>query len=581
MDGAWWTRTGVLIALIVASAVILIPTFYPVDKQNPESWPGWYSSLSDRLDKRITPGLDLQGGLLLQYQVDVDRAISDRMDRYVEDLRRQARRSHPDAQVNITHLRGQASLRVTAEGVSTSELFTTDNLELMNLNAVPEAGGGMRLELDSDFVTQAKSTAIEQAIETIRRRIDAMGVAEPSLSRRGDTDIIVQMPGLSEEHFEQTKQLIGTTAQLQFKMVAAQDAGFFSSVNIPETEGISFQGDRQLSENLELLRAAFADVDSPAGTEVSFLEQERFNPTTGRAELMGYVPILLTSSAALTGEYITDARVAVDPQSNRPFVSIVFDATGARLFGDLTRDNVDRQMAIVLDGVVSSAPRINEPILGGRAQITMGSSGSYNEIYASAERLAIVLRNGALPAPIELQFETQVGPSLGADSVRSSAMAMTTAFIMVMIFIVAWYKLSGFITIIALLLNIIFIFAALALFNATLTLPGIAGITLTIGMAVDANIIIFERVREELRAGKTFKMAIHEGYDKAFTAILDSNLTTAIACIVLWSYGSGPIRGFAVTLLIGITCSLYTALLVTRLIFDYLTDGAKISRLSI
>lgn len=581
MEGAWWTKVGILIALVLASVVILIPTFYPVDGDDPEEWPAWYAWLSDQIDNRITPGLDLQGGLLLQYQVDVDRAISDRMDRYAEDLNRQARRRHPDATVTVSRISGLPALRVTAQGMPANQVFDSDTLDLMNLGVVPEAGGAIRLELDSDFVEQAKATAIEQAIETIRRRIDAMGVAEPSLSRRGDTDIIVQMPGLSEEHFDQTKELIGTTAQLQFRMVAAQDATFFSGVNLPDREGISFRGDRPISEDLELIRELFAEIEPPTGTEVSFLEQERFDPTTGRAELAGYVPILLSSVVALTGEYVTDARVAVDPQSNRPFVSIVFDSTGARLFGELTRENVDRQMAIVLDGVVSSAPNINEPILGGRAQITMGSSGSYNEIYASADRLAIVLRNGALPAPIELQFETQVGPTLGADSVRSGSMALSIAFLLVMVFIVFWYKGAGLITVVALLLNVLFILSALALFNATMTLPGIAGITLTIGMAVDANIIIFERIREELRAGKTIRNAMHEGYAKAFSAIVDANVTTGIACIVLWSYGSGPIRGFAITLFVGILCSLYTALVVTRLIFDYLLDGAKVTRLSI
>lgn len=580
MEGGWWTRFVVMVVAVVAGFILLIPTFYPVDRDDPESWPGWYSWLTGVVDARITPGLDLQGGLHLQYQVDVDRAISDRVDRYVEDLRRLARRDHPQAQVTVERISGIPALRVRSQGVPVREVFDNDTIELMNLRPIPEAGGALRLEMDSEFIEQQKAYAIEQAIETIRRRIDALGVAEPSLSRRGETDIIVQLPGLGEEQFEEAKELIGTTAQLQFKMVHPQDRTFFSTVNLPETEGVRMVGDRPEAERLETIRALFRDVEPPPGTEIRFIEIERTNRTTAQVEVAGYQPMLLSSTAQLTGEYITDARVAVDPRDNRPYVSLTFDATGARLFADLTGNHVDEQMAIVLDDIISSAPRINERIAGGRAQITMGRSGSYNEIYNQSERLVIVLRNGALPAPIELQFETQVGPTLGADSVRSGAISLAVAFGLVVLFIGFYYKTAGIIANIALLLNVVFILAILALFKATLTLPGIAGITLTIGMAIDANVIIFERIREELRLGKTLRTSIESGYAKAFSAIIDANVTTGIACIVLMTYGSGPIRGFALTLLVGVFCSLYTALVITRICFDYLLDGAKVSRIS-
>ncbi|TVR03047.1 MAG: protein translocase subunit SecD [Deltaproteobacteria bacterium] len=580
MEGGWWTRFVVMIVAMVAGVILLIPTFYAVDEDDPDSWPGWYAWLTDTIDARITPGLDLQGGLHLQYQVDVDRAISDRVDRYVEDLRRMARRSHPDARVTVERLAGTPAIRVRAEGIAVRDVFDDDTIQLMNLRVVPEAGGAVRYEMDSEFIEQQKAYAIEQAIETIRRRIDALGVAEPSLSRRGETDIIVQLPGLNEEQFEQAKELIGTTAQLQFKMVHPQDRTFFTTVDLPEREGVTMRGDRPQGESLEVLRELFRDVEPPAGTEVRFIEVEQTNRTTAEVEVVGYQPMLLSSTAQLTGEYITDARVAVDPRDNRPYVSLTFDATGARLFADLTGNHVDEQMAIVLDDIISSAPRINERIAGGRAQITMGRSGSYNEIYNQSERLVIVLRNGALPAPIELQFETQVGPTLGAESVRSGAISLTVAFLLVLLFILWYYKLAGLIANVALFLNVIFILSILAFFNATLTLPGIAGITLTIGMAIDANVIIFERIKEELRLGKTLRSSVESGYAKAFSAIIDANVTTGIACIVLMTYGSGPIRGFALTLLVGVFCSLYTALIITRIGFDYLLDGAKVSRIS-
>ena len=581
MEGAWWTKLAVLIVATLAAIVLLIPTFWSVDREDPASWPGWYSFLVERVPNRITPGLDLQGGLLLQYQVDVDRALSDRMDRFADDLRRSIRRAHPDAQVTIGRVPGLPSLRVSAQGRDVRPLLDDDLLSLMNLRMLPEAGGGVRLDLSSEFVEQVRSTAVDQVIETIRSRIDALGVAEPSLTRRGDTDVIVQMPGLSQDQFDNAKELIGTTAILQFKMVSNQDGGFFQSASHQAVEGLEQGFDRPRAPRLDLIRQAYENVEAPEGTEIAYQEVERFNAQTGRAELIGYEPILLEAAVRLTGEYVTDARVSQDPQTNRPVVSLTLDASGARIFGEMTRENVGRQMAIVLDGVVSSAPRINEPILGGRVQITMGRSGSYQEIFASAERLTIVLRNGALQAPIELQFETQVGPTLGEQAVRSGASALVVAFLLVLLFVVYWYKVAGAVTVLALLLNVLFILAMLALFNATMTLPGIAGITLTIGMAVDANIIIYERIKEELRDGRTMRAALHAGYEKAFSAIIDANITTGIACIILWTYGSGPVRGFAITLFVGILCSLYTALIVTRLVFDYLLDGAKLQRISI
>ncbi len=330
----------------------------------------------------------------------------------------------------------------------------------------------------------------------------------------------------------------------------------------------------------ELLYEAFSNVETPPGTELAVQQNEVFDAATQSTVVDSYSPILLETDSDLTGEYITDAIVGRDEQFNRPVVSLTFDAQGGRMFGRLTTENVNRQMAIVLDGVVSSAPNINEPILGGRAQISMGG-GSFNEMAAEAQGLAIVLRNGALPAPIERQFETQVGPSLGADSVRSGSFSLALSFLLVAVFMVVYYKLSGVFSIIALVCNVLFLSAALALFGATLTLPGIAGLTLTVGMAVDANVIIYERIKEELALGKTVSAALSAGYEKAMSAVLDANITTAIAGLVLMEFGSGPIRGFAITLLIGIVSSLITAIYVTRLGFGFLVDGMNVRRLSI
>jgi preprotein translocase subunit SecD len=280
----------------------------------------------------------------------------------------------------------------------------------------------------------------------------------------------------------------------------------------------------------------------------------------------------LFSETRLTGEYITDARVAVDQKFNRPYVALNFDSKGAELFGELSKNNVGKRMAIMLDDKVKSAPVFNEPIMGGRAQITLGSMQSFSELQTEAQDLVISLRHGALPAPIEMQYETVVGPTLGQDSIESSARALIVGSILIVIFMLIYYRGSGVISVTALLLNMILILAGLAALGATLTLPGIAGIILTVGMAVDANVIIYERIREEVRKGRSPLEAVRTGFDMALSAVMDANITTGIAALVLMQYGTGPIKGFAVTLLIGIVSTIFTAVFVSRLLFD--TFGA-------
>ena len=588
MSGPWWTKFIVLITAIIASFVLLVPTLVPtfssIDADDPESWPGWFQAFDERIN-HITLGLDLQGGLHLQYQVDVDKAISDRLDRFARDLENTIAEDFPDADAEIERIDSAMALRVTYPSGNSRDLIDDDMLSLMSMNLVPEAGGTLRLDLDSDYIEQTREYALEQAIATIRRRIDAMGLAEPVISQRGASDIIIQLPGLSEDDFDQVKELIGTTAQLEFRMVHPENETFFLGVTIPPEieDQYTERGRRPVSISLESMKALFAlEVNEPPrGSTIRYLEMEEYDSEAGAMEITGYEPYLVVDHVELTGEYITEARVQTNPQTNRPYVALTFDATGGNLFGDMTSAHVGEQMAILLDEVISSAPVINEPILGGRASINMGSSGAYNESFREAESLVIVLRNGALPAPIEKQFETEVGATLGADSVAAGKLSLLVAFSLVFFFVLYYYKGSGLITNTALLLNILFMMAILAMFGATLTLPGIAGITLTVGMAVDANVIIFERIKEELRIGKSARASIEAGYEKAMSAVLDANITTAIASIVLMQYGSGPIKGFAITLLVGIVCSLYTAIIVTRLLFEYLIDGRKVSRLSI
>lgn len=585
MSGSWWSRVAAAALAVFISAVLIAPTLLQdrFDPNDEDSWPGWYSALHTVTGGAvITWGLDLQGGLHLQYQVDVDKAISDRVDRYVDEIARTIRREHPDAVFTVRRVEGAPALRITADGANPSDLVDADAMALMNLNASNEPDGALRLEVDSAFIEQTKEYAINQAIETISKRIDALGTRETSVMRRGETDIVVQLPGLDEALFEQTKAIIAQTAQLEFKMVSDQSISFLSTSQPAAIDGLELRpGGLPRAQDVEVLRTAYETVTPPEGTIVAYSAIERVNATTGQMEAQGYEPILLENQTQLTGEYIADARVTTDPQTNRPVVSLVFDGEGARIFGDLTTANVDRQMAVVLDGVVSSAPNINEPILGGRAQISMGRSGSYNQMLAEAESLVIVLRNGALPAPIEKQFETQVGPSLGADSIRSGSLSLVLSFIAIALFMMYYYKAAGVFSAIALLCNVIILAALLALLGATLTLPGFAGITLTVGMAVDANVVIYERIKEELARGKAVSAAVQAGYEKAFTAILDANLTTAIAGLVLLEFGSGPVKGFAVTLLIGIATTLFTAIIFTRAALEWLASRPGATRLSI
>ncbi|MBU2521752.1 MAG: protein translocase subunit SecD, partial [Proteobacteria bacterium] len=308
----------------------------------------------------------------------------------------------------------------------------------------------------------------------------------------------------------------------------------------------------------------------PAGSELLYQENE--DTATGRVIKS---PYLVKKRTLLTGEYLTDARVQIDSEFNEPYISINFDKKGARLFERITEENVKKRLAIVLDNKVYSAPVIQEKITGGEARIT----GHFTT--EEAHDLAIVLRAGALPAPVNIIEERTVGPSLGADSIRMGLISMYVGGILVILFMILYYKTSGLIADIALILNIILIAGGLAGFQATLTLPGIAGIILTIGMAVDANVLIFERIREEMNLGKTQRSAVNAGYSKATLTILDANVTTLIAALVLFQFGTGPVKGFAVTLSLGVISSLFTALILSRLIFDYLLINRKIKSLSI
>ncbi len=515
MKGQGW-RAG-LIAVVLGTAVyFLIP---PKD--------------------RIHLGLDLQGGIHLVLEVQSEKAADSKLDRYFAEIRN--RLSLEDIRTTAFDREGR-KIRIGLYRESdrprlTSLMQSYPDLALESAEGTPPI---FVHSLSSQQAQRIMEQAVSQALETIRNRIDQFGVREPTLQRQGERRIIVQLPGVQDP--ARAKALIGKTALLEFKLVD-------ESANPVEAQQSG------PPEGLQLL----------------------YETTRDRAtgQVLRQVPLLVKKETALTGDNLTDARVEIGDRFNEPYVSVSFDSVGAAAFDRLTAANVGRRLAIVLDGVVYSAPVIQERIGGGRAQIT----GRFT--LEEARDLAIALRAGALPAPVQILEERAVGPSLGADSIRQGIVSIIVGFVLVVLFMLVYYRLSGAVAVLALALNLLIVMGALGFFEATLTLPGIAGIVLTVGMAVDANVLIFERIREELRLGKTIRSSIDAGYGKAFLTILDSNVTTVIAALVLLQFGTGPIKGFAITLSVGIAASMFTAIFVTRFVYDFVLSRRDVRSLSI
>jgi preprotein translocase subunit SecD len=490
------------------------------------------------LKEKIRLGLDLQGGMHLVLDVEAEKAVESTLDRYVMNLRDAFKK---DTIESVSVERDKDSIVINHKNsakVNDIEKIVSD---ITDMEKVSSSSDTVKIayQIPGERRKYIEERAVDQGLETIRNRVDQFGVAEPSIQRQGDRRIIIQLPGIKDT--ERAVQLIGKTARLEFRLV---------------------------DDEHEVEDALKGNI--PEGDEI--LHQRVTNVSTGEVSKK---PFLLKKEVMMTGDSLTDAEVRIDSRYNEPYVSIEFDKSGSKLFGNITKANVKKRLAIVLDNNVYSAPVIQEEISGGRAQIT----GYFTP--ADAHDLAIVLRAGALPAPVKILENRTVGPSLGKDSIEMGLKSTFISGIAILIFMIFYYRISGLIADIALFLNLILLAGAMAYFKATLTLPGIAGIILTVGMAVDANILIFERIREELLLGKTVRSAIDSGFKRAFLTIVDSNVTTLIAAVVLFQFGTGPIKGFAVTLSIGITASMFTSVFVSRFIFDILTNKMKIEKLSI
>lgn len=534
-------RVGIIVVVVLVSLVYLTPTiFFPEEKDVPEFW----KKAKILPMKTLNRGLDLEGGMHMLLGADLDESLVNTLDRITLEIKGYLDKEEIPYKTVETH--GTDGIRIVlTDPEKQDELKAYINKDYRFFEVVESTTMGGEYEITYKYrekdLLAFKDRTVDQTLETIRNRVDELGLAEPEIVRQGDYDILVQLPGLADA--EKAKNLIKKVALLEFKLVDDKnDLAEALKGNIPE-------GDEILYERIK-------DRDT--------------------GEILESRPYLIEKKTLMTGEVITDANISMSTTGRGyPHVQINFDSRGAALFEKISGDNVGRNLAIILDNSVYSAPVIESRITGGSAVIT----GRFTK--EEARDLAIVLRAGALPAKITVHEERTVGPSLGEDSIRKGFMATLVGGALVVIAMVIYYGASGLVADLALFLNMIIILGVMSALQATLTLPGIAGIALTIGMAVDANVLVFERVREELRLGKTPRAALEGGYSKAFLTILDANVTTLIAALVLFQFGTGAVKGFAITLSIGILTSLFTAIFVSRTVFDLITSRFRIKRLSV
>ena len=514
--------------------------------------------------KHIKLGLDLQGGVQLVLGVDTTAAIDNKLSRLGTEIARWANQDKQQVKEAYS-IKGEQKVRVIlADGVDQGEFKVQLAEEYPRLEQASRDGQSIDFQFKDSELGRIREAALEQAERVVRNRVDKWGVSEPLISRRADKSILVQLPGFRDP--ERARELLGRTAQLKFKLVDEEFQGF-SSLAGSLPPGVTYEprSGALISESKEAILKVAAPL-VPEGREIQFEETQ-----IAAGKKTQYTSYVLKASTELSGEDVLDATVTMNSNTldNRPAVSIRFTGTGGKRFGDLTGENVGKRMAIVLDDVVVSAPVIQEAITGGSAQITMGSDRAYQETVNEAQQLSLILRSGALPAPITILEERQVGATLGPELANQGVASVGLGLLLVLVFMVAYYRRPGGISALALVLNGLFLLTLMASFGFALTLPGFAGFILTLGMAVDANVLINERIRQEMREGKSAKKAVENGFGKVFWTIIDANVTTLIAAFVLIeTNSSGPIKGFAVALILGLLVSMFTSLFVTRALFD-------------
>ncbi|MBF0297734.1 MAG: protein translocase subunit SecD [Oligoflexia bacterium] len=568
MKSSWWYRFSLMMFVLLIAVMVSLPTFLNFNSE------GKYPFKS-----KVNLGLDLQGGLYMVLGINFNNVYRDEIRSYINKF------EYTLKDIGIESTPGDIIVTDPVDPKHTITITKKEDIgkakdrireyfgEVVRLTA--EKGNVLEYGLNMILRTRVEEQAVSKSIEVIRNRIDEFGVTEPEIISQGKDRILVQLPGIKD--IERAKDLIGKTAKLEFKLVNDDiDAATLASwVSKAEVSGIKFEKGSRFSDYLNKINT-YLNNDLPKGFEIAF--QKKMNNQTN--ELESKTPYLVEVLAQITGDDLEDAGVQIDSQKNQPYVSMTLKSQGAKRFEDLTGNNKGKRLAVILDGNVYTAPHINERIGGGRAQITLGQ-GDYDKMLREAKDIALVLRAGALPVPLEFEEQRVVGPSLGQDSIKQANYAGLISCLAIFIFAIFYYRFSGLIAVTTLILNMIFIFATLIVFDATLTLPGIAGIVLTIGMAIDSNILIYERIREELRHGAhTFK-AMQAGFQHAFWTIVDVHVTTALSALCLLNFGTGPIRGFALTLLIGVISTVYCSFFVSRVFFDLYLNRVSGKELSI
>jgi preprotein translocase subunit SecD len=609
MERTWFSRVALIAGVAIWSIWQLVPSYHyfklAPEERNGEAYdksvPGWAPDSR----KHLNLGLDLQGGIHLAMGVDVDRAVKAKVARRADEVADHLK----EKAVPFTSVAPDATglrVAVTTTAVGDAEKATLDfyGAELYSPGGAPE--GQVLFAFKDQVLREFKGKAVEQAEKTIRNRVDKWGVSEPDIKRKANNQIQIQLPGFKDP--EKAKDLLGRTAQLEFKICDDENAVLDAvRTQLPACaatrDGMTFplpEGGCWTVETVDLPSGGQRQATLVAAnkrTELDAAIAGKLNPlieagknsigigevTVGQDVIRQtyYRTYLLRSKTELTGDYIADARASVDnsaPGGGKPVVTFTMSADGARLMEKLTTDNLHRRMATVLDDKVETAPYIQGKI-SSSGQITLGSGRGYQEQFEEANAIALVLKAGALPAPVTIFEERTVGATLGPELVKKGTMAALVGVALVLLFMAAYYRVSGLVADVALMLNGLLVLAIMSMIGTTLTLPGIAGFVLTLGMAVDANVLINERIREEMRAGRTVKQSVQQGYDRVFWTIVDSHVTALVAAVVLMQYGSGPVRGFAVTLTIGLLASLFTSIVVTRAIMEYLTrhDSARLS----
>lgn len=557
-------RTWLAVVGLAAAISFVVPNF--VDTSNISWWPA----------RKINFGLDIQGGLHLVMGADVGGVIATSIHRQTEALKVEfAKEGIPVKSYDTANGRNGEFVINVASGADAQRVVAhIQKTYATTLQVISSDADSVEVKYFDAYLSEQKQNVISQAIETIRNRIDEFGVAEPSITQQGADRILVQLPGMADA--ERAKQLINTTAKLDFMIVSYEKSPEELRVLIEQAEKAGNYSMETLKYSDYVTRLN-QDLSGklPAKTVVYFEKSEN-----ARSLEVGSIPYLLRTDTDLSGDVLDNAAVAFG-QFGEPEVSLRFNPLGANKFADLTGNHINQQMAVVLDRVVKTAPKINAKIPNGQAVITLGSAGNREDQMNEAKLIATALRAGALPASLEQLEERRVGPSLGLDALEQAKMGSYIGAILVMIFMVVYYKGMGVISTIGMAINIFSMFALLGSLGATLTLPGIAGMALTVGFAVDANVLINERMKEELAKGASLQSAVREGYNKAMSAILDSNVTVSATALILLYFGTGPVRGFAVTLLVGIVTTLFGNVFVSKVMVDNLVYRFGLKKLSV